>query len=155
MLREGVMNIFPRSPLWDEIREPEKSLTSTDHISENIANQALKFCDNVPQDFGFAPSNFQLLKLRKQKVIMKIPWWLVWSNETLESKALIPNVVKPTPKIEERRYQRLRNKPLQRGNLQYITWMNNLGWYKWQNILSIYRSPWGHNVILAYLTIII
>ena len=30
-------------------------------------------------------------------------------------------VVKPAPKIEENRYQRLINKPLRGGNLQYIT----------------------------------
>ena len=55
MLKERVMNIFPRSPLWYEIREPEKDLTSIDHISENIANQALKFLENIPQDYGFDP----------------------------------------------------------------------------------------------------
>ena len=31
------------------------------------------------------------------------------------------SVVKPTLKIEEKTYQRLRNKPLRGGNLQYIT----------------------------------
>ena len=35
------------------------------------------------------------------------------------------NVVKPAPKIEEKKYQHLINKPLQGGNLQYITKMNN------------------------------
>ena len=37
-----------------KIREPENILTSIDHMAENIANQDLKFYDNVPQDFGFA-----------------------------------------------------------------------------------------------------
>ena len=36
-----------------EIREPEKILASIDHISENIANQDLKFLHEVPQDFSF------------------------------------------------------------------------------------------------------
>ena len=36
-----------------EIQEPEKTLTSTDHIFENIANQDLKFVHDVPQDFIF------------------------------------------------------------------------------------------------------
>ena len=36
-----------------EIWEPKKTLTSTDHISENIVNQDMKFLHNVPQDFGF------------------------------------------------------------------------------------------------------
>ena len=49
------MKIFPRSPRWDEFREPENDLTFTDHISANIANQDLKFFDAVPQDVGFAP----------------------------------------------------------------------------------------------------
>ena len=40
--------------LEDEIQEPEKSLTSTDHIFENILNQDLKSLHDVPQDFGFA-----------------------------------------------------------------------------------------------------
>ena len=38
-----------------EIWEAEKILTSTDHISDNIANQALKFFEEFPQDFFFAP----------------------------------------------------------------------------------------------------
>ena len=55
MLKETVMNIFPQSPPWDEIQEPKNAPHSTDHISENIANQALKFFDDFPQDFSFAP----------------------------------------------------------------------------------------------------
>ena len=47
-----VMKILPQSPLLDEIREPKKDLTSRDHIYENSANQALKFCEEFPQDFG-------------------------------------------------------------------------------------------------------
>ena len=121
MLRERVMKIFPRSPLLDEIREPQKDLNSTDHISENFTNQPLKFCDDVPQDFRFVPYIFYLLKLRKKKVIVKIPQLPVCNNDTLESKDLIPNVMKPTPKIEEKRDQRLRNQPLRGGNLLYIT----------------------------------
>ena len=31
-----------------EIREPEKTLTSTDHISKNIVNQDLKFLHDIP-----------------------------------------------------------------------------------------------------------
>ena len=73
----------------------------------------------------------------------------IWRSETLESKALIPNVVKPAPKIEEKRYQRHRNKPLRGGNLQYITLMNNSWMIQITNLLSIYRSPWGHNIILV------
>ena len=55
MLRERVMKIFPRSPLWDEIQEAEKELISIEHISENVANQDLKFFDKFPKDFIFAP----------------------------------------------------------------------------------------------------
>ena len=58
MLKERVMKIFPRSPLWDEIQEPKKALPSTDHISENIVNQAKKFLNELPQDFIFAPNEF-------------------------------------------------------------------------------------------------
>ena len=35
------------------------------------------------------------------------------------------SVVKPAPKIEEKRYQRLRNKQLRGGNLQYIKLLKN------------------------------
>ena len=56
-----------------EIRELEKTLTSTDHISENIANQDLKFLHDIPQDFGFYLQKFQLLKLRRKYVIVKMP----------------------------------------------------------------------------------
>ena len=51
--RERVMTIFPWSPLSDEIREPGKTLTSTNHISENIANHDLKFLHEILEDFGF------------------------------------------------------------------------------------------------------
>ena len=37
-----------------EIQEHEKILTYIDHISENIANQDLKFLHDIPQDFGFS-----------------------------------------------------------------------------------------------------
>jgi len=47
-----VMMIFPRSPIWDGILEPTETLTSPDHISENVANQDLKFLHEVHQDFG-------------------------------------------------------------------------------------------------------
>ena len=49
----------------------------------------------------------------------------VWSSETLESKSLIPNVMKPAHKKIEKIDERLRNKPLRGGNLFYITQMNN------------------------------
>ena len=45
-----VMMIFLWSPISDEILEREKTITSTNHISENIGNQDLKFLDEVPQD---------------------------------------------------------------------------------------------------------
>ena len=48
MLRERVIEIFPRSPIWDEIQEPEKALPSIDHISKNIANQAMNFFEEFP-----------------------------------------------------------------------------------------------------------
>ena len=52
MLREKVMTILPRSPVWDVIREPAKTLTSLDHISENIARKYLKFGPEVHRDFS-------------------------------------------------------------------------------------------------------
>ena len=60
------MTIFPRSPLQDEIREPEKTLTSTDHIFANIVNQDLKFLHEVLQDF-FANGFFSLASEPSQK----------------------------------------------------------------------------------------
>jgi len=64
---------------------------------------------------------FRLLKLHRKKVIAKMPRWLVWSSETLESKALIPNVMKPAQEKIEKIDQRLRIQPLRGGNLLYIT----------------------------------
>ena len=101
-----------------EIRELEKTLTSPDHISENIVNQDMKFLQEVSQDFSFVLYKFQPLNLCRKKFIAKIRRSPVWSSETLESKALIQNVMKPTPKIEEKRDQRLRNQPLRGANLQ-------------------------------------
>jgi len=41
------MTIFPRSHVWNVIRESAKILTSLDHISENVVRQALKFRPKV------------------------------------------------------------------------------------------------------------
>ena len=48
--------------------------------------------------------------------------WPILSSEALESKALIPNFMKPTHKIEEKIDQKLRNQPLRGGKflLRYI-----------------------------------
>ena len=54
-----------------------------------------------------------------------MPRWPIWSNETLESKPLIPNVMKPAHKKIEKIDHRVQNQPLQGGNLLYITQMNN------------------------------
>ena len=63
-------------------------------------------------------------------------------------------IIKPSPKIEEKRDQHLRNQPLWGGTSFKIHKWKILRWNKWKNLFSIYRSPWGHNIILAYLTII-
>jgi len=52
-------------------------------------------------------------KMSQKKVIEKIPRCTVWSSETLESKALIPNFMKPTHKKIEKIDQRFRIQPLQ------------------------------------------
>jgi len=51
-----------------------------------------------------------------------IPWWPVWSNETLKSKALIPVVMQPAHKIEERDRSMTWNVASSRGKppLHYI-----------------------------------
>jgi len=52
ILREKVMMIFPRLPIWDVIREPAKTITSFHHISKNIVIQDVKFEPAVHQYFG-------------------------------------------------------------------------------------------------------
>jgi len=59
--------------------------------------------------------------IAENKVIAKMPRWPVWSSETLESKALIPNVMKPAQEKIEKINPRLRIQPLWGGNLLYIT----------------------------------
>ena len=66
-------------------------------------------------DFSSNGFFFNLLNLRIKKVIAKIQICLVCSSETLESKALIPNVMKLAHKIEEKRDQSHRNQHLQGG----------------------------------------
>ena len=44
---DKVMMIFPRSHVWDWILEHAKTLTSSDHISENIVNQDLRFLHSL------------------------------------------------------------------------------------------------------------
>jgi len=89
------------------------------------------------------------------KVIVKMPRWPVWSSETLESKALIPNVKKTAHEKIEKIDQRLRNKPLRGGPTSFTLhkW-TILIWYKWQDLFSIYRSLRDHNIISADITII-
>jgi len=121
MLKEKVMTIFPRSPIWNVIQESAKRPTSSDHISENIVRKSLKFGPNVQLQFFSNGFFLRLLKHHRKQVIAKIPRWPVWSSETLESKALIPNVMKPAQEKIEKIDQRLRIQPLRGGNLLYIT----------------------------------
>jgi len=51
-LRTKVMTIFPRLPVWNVIWESAKTLTSSDHISENIARQTLKFRPKFQNNFS-------------------------------------------------------------------------------------------------------
>ena len=51
ILREKVMTIFPRSPVWNVIQESAKRPTSADHISANIVRKALKFGPGIQRDF--------------------------------------------------------------------------------------------------------
>ena len=67
------MTIFPRSLIWDEIREPPKTLTSTGHISENVVNQDLKFGHDVHQDCESNGFSFHILRLHRNEFIVKIP----------------------------------------------------------------------------------
>jgi len=73
-----------------------------------------------------------------------MPRWPVWSSETIESKALISNVIQPTHKIEEKIDQWLQNQPLQGEDSFTLHNWTIIAWYKWQNLLSIYRSLRGH-----------
>ena len=121
MFKEKVMTIFPRSPVLSIIQESAKRPTSSDHISENIPRNALKFGPKVQRQFFSTGFFLRLLKCRRKIVIVKMPRWPVWSSETLESKALIPNVMKPAHRKIEKRDPRLRIQPLRGGNLLYIT----------------------------------
>ena len=67
MLRKKVMTIFPRSPVLSVIQESAKRRTSSDHISENIPQNALKFGPKVQNNFGSNGFCFYLLKHRIKK----------------------------------------------------------------------------------------
>ena len=54
-----------------EIQDLEKPLNYTYHNAINIANQDLKFLQEVPLDFGFALWKFQLLNLTEKKLYQK------------------------------------------------------------------------------------
>ena len=49
----------------------------------------------------------------------------IWSIEELDNFQFGQPVMKPTHEIEEKRDQRLQNKPLRGGNLLYIAQMKN------------------------------
>ena len=102
ILREKVIKIFLRSRVWNVIQEFEKIPTSSDHISANIVWKPLKFGSKVQHDFFSIGFFLQLLKRHRTKVIAKMSWWPVWCSETLESKALIPNVMEPTQKKDRK-----------------------------------------------------
>ena len=72
ILREKVMMIFPRSPIWNVIQESAKRPTSLDHISTNIAQKSLKFGPKVQLDF-FSNGFFLASKMSQKKVIAKMP----------------------------------------------------------------------------------
>ena len=124
MLKVDFMRIFPRPPVWNIIRESAKRPTSLDHISTNILRKYLSFGAEVQNDCGIN-GFFLAYETLQKKIMAQMPRWSVWSSKTLESKALIPNFMKPTHKIEEKIYQHLQNKPPRGGNLLYITQMNN------------------------------
>ena len=65
--------------------------------------------NEIPHDYFSNGFVFQHLILQKTKVGVKITQWLVCSRKTIESKAPIPKVMKPTHKIEEKRDERLRD----------------------------------------------
>ena len=70
------MTIFPRSHVQDVILDSAKTITSSYHISKNVARQDLKFRLKVPTDLisnGF----FQLLKICRENIIEKILQWPV------------------------------------------------------------------------------
>ena len=73
MLREKVMTIFPRSPVWNVIQESAKRPTSSDHISANIERKALKFRPELQRDVFSNGFVFRLLKHHRKKFIAKIP----------------------------------------------------------------------------------
>jgi len=116
--REKFMTIFPKSPVLNVIRESAKRPTFSDHMSANIMRKALKFGPKVQRDFISNGFFLRLLKRHRKKVIVKIPRWPVWSSETLESKALIPNVMKPAQEKIGKIDQRLRIQPLRGGQPQ-------------------------------------
>jgi len=60
-----------------------------------------------------------------------------------------------TKKIGEEIDKRFQNKPLWGRNSFTLHNWTILGWYKWQDLLSIYMSLRGFNIIRAYITIIL
>ena len=119
--KEKFMTIFPRSPVWNVIQEFAKRPTSSDHNSTKIARKSLKFGPKVQCDVFSNGFFLRLLKHHRKNVIVKMPRWPVWSSKTLESKALIPNVMKLAQEKIEKIDQHHRIQPLQGGNLLYIT----------------------------------
>ena len=82
------MTILPRSPIWGEILEYEKTLTSLDHISENIVNKIwnsyMKFI-RVSNPHG---KKFSFETFVEEKITLKIPRRSICNSKTLKSKAL-------------------------------------------------------------------
>jgi len=62
MLKEKVMMIFPKSPVWNVIQESTKIPTSSNHISANIALKDLKF--RLEIQCNFFSNGFSFLSFR-------------------------------------------------------------------------------------------
>jgi len=67
------MMIFPRSHVLNVIQESAKRPASSDHISVNIMQKAMKFGSKVQHDFFSNGLLLRLLKRHRKKVIAKIP----------------------------------------------------------------------------------
>ena len=81
--RESYQN-FPKVTCLRWIHEPVKTLTTSDHIAENIVNQYLKFKHPLRQDFtqmGFF--RFIIWSFAEKNFVVKIPRWLVISRKIL------------------------------------------------------------------------
>ena len=118
------MTIFPRSLVWNVIQESAKKPTSSNHISTNIAREALKFGPEVQHDV-FSNGFFLASETSQKKIYSENSTMTYLEQRNPRIQSFDTKCQETSLQKDKKIDQLLRIQPLRGGNLLYITQMNN------------------------------